>query len=285
MKKLISSLLVLVILTGCAGQAKIKPATNELFFTINGKEITEKDTFEAMRLSQGSVTLVQQEAQKILLEKLVVEDEAFDKVVESTLKEAKELMGENFDLTLKQNGFDSEEQYIEEVVKNVARVQIVITQAMEKDYAELAKKRPRKVRLLEVKQSDSKTVVELAKAGQSLEELSKEYALEETDHKGQEILVSEISTVDTNILEKALAMTETGLVEEAVASKDGTSYYVAEVVELDTEVLKEEALEHFSQDNTLSKTYLGQVFKDNNFKIYDQDIYNGFVEQYPEYIK
>lgn len=285
MKKLISSLLVLLILTGCSGQAQIKPATNELFFTINGKEIREQDTFEAMRLSQGSVTLVQQEAQKILLEKLVEEDEAFDKAVESTLKEAKELMGENFELTLKQNGFDSEEQYIEEVVKNVARVQIVITKAMSEDYTELAKKRPRKVRLLEVSQSDSKKVVELAKAGESLEDLSKEYALEKTDHKGQEILVSEISTVDTKILEKALAMTETGLVEEAVASKEGTSYYVAEVTELDTEVLKEEALEHFSQDNTLSKTYLGKVFKDNDFKIYDQDIYNGFIEQYPEYIK
>ena len=281
MKKLSTILVLLLILVGC-GQKSIQPTSNELLFTINGKEIKEADVFEAMRLSQGSVSVIFSEAQKILLKNIVEEDEAFDKVVEKTIKEAKELLGENYELTIKSNGFESEEEYIEEVIKNIARVQVAVKNAMTDDYKELIKKRPRKVRILEVSEEDSKKVLELAKAGQSLEDLAKEYAVKDSNDVAKEVLVSEISTTDTAVLNKLLAATETGLLEEVVAGQ--SKFYVAEVTNLDTEAMKEEILEHFSLDSKLTTEYLGKLFRENKFKIYDQDLHNAFQEEHPGYL-
>ncbi len=283
MKKLSLLLVTLFVLVGCS-EAKLKPTSNELLFTINGKEIKEADVFEAMRLSSGSATILYSEAQKMLMKQIVEEDEVFDKIVQDILTEAKKLMGENFELTIKANGFDSEEAYVEGVIKDIARIQSAVAQAMDKNYESLSKKRPRKVRVLEVDIKDGKKVLELAKAGSDLKTLGEEYS-EKSNYQGDEIIVSEISSLDTSILNKILAAEETGLLTEVVNGSKGDVAYIAEVVSVDTEALRAEAVDHFSKDNTLTNEYLAKLFKEHKFKIYDQDLHDAFMAQYSNFIK
>lgn len=284
MRKLSIILILLLVLVGC-GQSKIEPVSNELLFIVNGKEIKEDDIFDSMRLSPGSVAIILKEAEKLLLQNIVEEDDVFDAKVKSTLQEAKDMMGDNFKLTLSQNGFETEEEYVDAIIKDIARLHIALSNAMNKDYENLKEKRPRKVRVLEVDATDGKKALELLKAKESFEDLDEEYGLESSYYHGEEILVSEITDMDTSILNELLNKEETGILDKVVsASKEGTAY-IAEVTNIDADELQDEAIESFVMNTKLSQEYLGKIFTEHKFKIYDQDLYDAFLEEYPEYIK
>lgn len=284
MKKILSILITLLVLAGCSS-ASLKPSHNEILFKINGKEIREDDVFESMHLSNNSFQIVRSEAQKILLNYLVEEDDDFNKQVQERLEEAKTTLGDNFDLFLKENGFENEEEYIDTIVKDIVRLDIALTQAMDDDYENIKSKRPRQVKIIEVEADSANKALELAKSGSSLEEVYEEYGVENTQYKGNVILVSENSNLDTAPLDKLLNATDNGLIKEVVTSSSTNAQYILEVVNIDADELKDEVIEEFINDSKLSEEYLAKLFSKHKFKLYDQHLYDAFKENLPEYIK
>lgn len=284
MKKILSILITLLVLAGCSS-ASLKPSKNEILFKINGKEIREDDVFESMHLSNNSFQIVRSEAQKILLNYLVEEDDDFNKQVQERLEEAKTTLGDNFDLFLKENGFENEEEYIDTIVKDIVRLDIALTQAMDDDYENIKSKRPRQVKIIEVEADSANKALELAKSGSSLEEVYEEYGVENTQYKGNVILVSENSNLDTAPLDKLLNATDNGLIKEVVTSSSTNAQYILEVVNIDADELKDEVIEEFINDSKLSEEYLAKLFSKHKFKLYDQHLYDAFKENLPEYIK
>lgn len=284
MKKILSILITLLVLVGCSN-ASLKPSHNEILFKINGKEIREDDVFESMHLSNNSFQIVRSEAQKILLNYLVDEDDDFNKQVQERLEEAKTTLGDNFDLFLKENGFENEEEYIDTIVKDIVRLDIALTQAMDDDYENIKSKRPRQVKIIEVEADSANKALELAKSGSSLEEVYEEYGVENTQYKGNVILVSENSNLDTAPLDKLLNATDNGLIKEVVTSSSTNAQYILEVVNIDADELKDEVIEEFINDSELSEKYLAKLFSKHKFKLYDQHLYDAFKENLPEYIK
>lgn len=284
MKKILSILITLLVLAGCSS-ASLKPSHNEILFKINGKEIREDDVFESMHLSNNSFQIVRSEAQKILLNYLVDEDDDFNKQVQERLEEAKTTLGDNFDLFLKENGFENEEEYIDTIVKDIVRLDIALTQVMDDDYENIKSKRPRQVKIIEVEADSANKALELAKSGSSLEEVYEEYGVENTQYKGNVILVSENSNLDTAPLDKLLNATDNGLIKEVVTSSSTNAQYILEVVNIDADELKDEVIEEFINDSELSEQYLAKLFSKHKFKLYDQHLYDAFNENLPEYIK
>ncbi|NLW15781.1 MAG: hypothetical protein GX038_05975 [Erysipelothrix sp.] len=284
MKKILSILLLLFVLVGCSSKS-IEPVTNELLFTVNGKEIKETDIFESMKLSRGSISIIHDEAQRLLLKSLVTEDEAFDKKVAETLAEAKELIGDNFELMLEKNGFESEEDYVEKVIKEIARLDIVLTNTMSEDFEALKVKRPRYVRIIEVSVADGNKVEELAKAGETLEDLAKEYGVKDSKFDGDKLLVSEVSDLDTQLLEAILKPTEVGLIEKGIAPSTQDVVYIAEVVDLDADNFKDAAIEHFVNNNKLANEYIGNLFVKHKFTLYDQTLFDMYKDEFPDHLK
>lgn len=284
MKKILSILITLLVLAGCSSPS-LKPSHNEILFKINGKEIREDDVFESMHLSNNSFQIVRSEAQKILLNYLVEEDDDFNKQVQERLEEAKTTLGDNFDLFLKENGFENEEEYIDTIVKDIVRLDIALTQAMDDDYENIKSKRPRQVKIIEVEADSANKALELAKSGSSLEEVYEEYGVENTQYKGNVILVSENSNLDTAPLDKLLNATDNGLIKEVVTSSSTNAQYILEVVNIDADELKDEVIEEFINDSKLSEEYLAKLFSKHKFKLYDQHLYDAFKENLPEYIK
>ena len=284
MKKILSILITLLVLVGCSN-ASLKPSHNEILFKINGKEIRESDVFASMHLSNNSFQIVRSEAQKILLNYLVEEDDDFNKQVQERLEEAKTTLGDNFDLFLKENGFENEEEYIDTIVKDIVRLDIALTQAMDDDYENIKSKRPRQVKIIEVEADSANKALELAKSGSSLEEVYEEYGVENTQYKGNVILVSENSNLDTAPLDKLLNATDNGLIKEVVTSSSTNAQYILEVVNIDADELKDEVIEEFINDSELSEQYLAKLFSKHKFKLYDQHLYDAFNENLPEYIK
>ena len=283
MKKISILLIVLLSLVACSS-ANVGPVSDEFVFSINGKEITQADLYKSMKLSQGSADIIREQAQRTLLKTLVEEDDAFDAKVQEILSDAKEMMGENFDTTIKQNGFDSEEAYVDAVIKDIARLNIALTEVISEDYESLKHTRPRTVKILEVKEDDSKKVLELLKAGESFEDVAKEYKVEMTQFTGEELLISEATPIDVKLLNPLLNEEETGLYKEVLQTDRG-QFVVAQILNMDADELKDEAVESFVNNNEISQEYLAKMFIDHKFKIHDQVLYDAFVERYENFIK
>ena len=112
-----------------------------------------------------------------------------------------------------------------------------------------------------------------------------EYGVENTQYKGNVILVSENSNLDTAPLDKLLNATDNGLIKEVVTSSSTNAQYILEVVNIDADELKDEVIEEFINDSELSEKYLAKLFSKHKFKLYDQHLYDAFKENLPEYIK
>lgn len=283
MKKFSILLILLLSLVACSSNS-VGPVSDEFLFSVDGNEITEGQLFKSMKLSSGSTEIIREKAQKTLLRSIVEEDEAFDAKVAEVLAEAKEMMGDNFETTIQQNGFDSEEEYIEEIIKDVARLHIGLTNAISEDYESLKYTRPRKVKLLEVAQEDSQKVLELLKAEEDFDEVAKKYRVESSQFTKDEILISEVTQIDVKILNPLLNEENTGLFEEIIETDQG-QFILATITNVDADALKDEAVESFVLNNDMSQEYLAKMFIDYKFKIYDQGLHDSFTERYPDFIK
>ena len=284
MKK-ISLLFVLLLVLSACGNSSIAPVNKETLFTINGNKITEEDTFNSMKLSSGAIQVIEQEAQKILFASLVEEDDIFNKKVEDELNKVKELLGDNFDLLLKQNGFDSEEDYVNAIVKPGVKQEIALTKVMSEDYENLTKYAPRLVEIIEIEEDEAQKVLDLAKEGMSLKELKEEYGKEDSIYTGEEIFLSEKSTLYLDVLAPILVINDEGLQPELIKGKKDDVKYIVKITNLDTEAIKDQAIAEFVTNKDLTKTYLNELYVKNNFKVYDQDIYDSLKEANPGMFK
>src|SRR5690554_173756 len=136
MKKILLLALTGFVLVGCSS-AHLEAYSNEPLFTINGTTINEADVFNSMHLSQGSLQVVRIEAQKILLDKLVAEDSDFDTRISESLADIKESLGDNFELFLSENGFEDEADYVDQILKDSVKMDILLTKLMDDDYDSL----------------------------------------------------------------------------------------------------------------------------------------------------
>lgn len=283
MKKLVVLLLAFT-LVGCS-VPKVKAPSNDSLFKIKDRVVTEKDIYDVVVNSDVGFQLVRAEAQKILLSAIVEEDEAFTKEVSAKLKEAKSFMGENFELFLKTNGYATEQEYVDAIIKDIVRLEFAVKKAMQDDYETLKDLRPREARVLQVKKDQSAKALELAKAGMSLEEIAKELELKTTSMKGELMVVSDLSTLDTIALNKLLNATENGVILEALDNAAKTESYIVEVVNLKADEIKDKAVEHFILNEKLVNEYVAKLFVANNFKVYDQDLADRIRANYPGYLK
>lgn len=283
MKKILL-LTTVLLLTGCQS-AHIEAVSNEALFKINDETVYEKDVFDAMHLSNGSVQIVKSEAQKLMVNELIAEDAEYEAAVKSKLSEAKASLGDNFELFLSENGFETEQDYVDEIIKDIVKTDLALKKAMIEDYDALTKLRPRQVRVVELDESVSKEALDAAKSGTSLEEIAKSLARPGTLYDGKPMIVSENSSLNVAPLNELLNKEEPGLIETLVPASSGDFQYLLEVVSVDTEAIKDEVIETFSQDMKLSDQYLAKMFIENNFKLYDQILFDKFKNEYPDFIK
>ena len=178
----------------------------------------------------------------------------------------------------------SEGEYIEEIIKDVARLHIGLTNAISEDYESLKYTRPRKVKLLEVAQEDSQKVLELLKAEEDFDDVAKKYRDQSSQFTKDEILISEVTQIYAKILNPLLNEENTGLFEEIIETDQG-QFILATITNVDADALKDEAVESFVLNNDMSQEYLAKMFIDYKFKIYDKGLHDSFTERYPDFIK
>ena len=275
MKKLFTTLLVALVLVGCTN-ATATPKENFVLFTVNGVSVDERQHYEMMKQRDaGKLTII--EAQRILTS--AVENEEVDNEAKEQLEKAKEYlteMGQDFGEYLKSIGFDSEEDYLNEIIYPEYRMTYLIKEEITKDFDKLATTyAPKQMRILQFDTADNATAgLERIKNGESFADVAKDLKAKDTTYVGDlKIYNVKDTEFPTEISGFITNQAGPGLSEVLKNESTGVAY-VIEMVETQADRLKDEILELWSSDQALTKQYRANLYKNAGFKVYDIDILN-----------
>lgn len=279
-RKLTALACVLLILVGCQ-DAYITAPYDDVLFTIEGTTVSKKDLFNVMKLNDdGSIIL--SDVQAKIYEKLVPTDDAFNKEVAELLAEQKASYGDLWATLLSYYGYTTDEEYAEKTLAPSLRQTKALTKAMSDDYDNLVKDLyVRKVAILEVSPENATGVLDALKNGTTWADAVKDKAVASSSYTGVEQIVTKNSTIDSTALSYIISQTEAGISEAITIPSKDTSVFIVNILIADQTELKDEAIETFVKDSSYQKTYIAKLLKDNNFKIYDKDIYGIIETNYP----
>lgn len=114
MKKLISLLVVLIILTGCSSTAitSLSSEANKDIITVGDQTISANDIYGMMQHQNLSDSIIDQ-AVKTLIDNYVEVDETIEARAQELLEENKEYFGDSFE-TLILSQYETEEAFVEQ---------------------------------------------------------------------------------------------------------------------------------------------------------------------------
>lgn len=283
MKKLLVILTTLFVLVGCK-DAVTKVSEDEKLFKVGNYEYSKEDLYETMkRTDRGTVIL--QDAQKVLSDGVELTDD-MKKEAQEMVDNFKQIFGDEFDKTLAQIGFDSEEAYMESLIypdlKFKSLTQAYVEENLDKFVDEY---KPLKARILQVDAEKADEIHKEIKESNDFEKVAKENASEGGAYHGEEKLyLVKATQFPASISNYLKDVSETGLSE--VIKNDATeSTYIIEVTETDAEKMQDEVISEFVNNQQVSKEIVSALFKKHDFKVYDKVIYDHIQENFPEYLQ
>ena len=140
--------------------------------------------------------------------------------------------------------------------------------------------RPKMVRLIEITDATiAETALAELKAGKDFSEVADLYST--SNYPGDEELVNNTSSLPKVVIDYYDYQTTPSL---SNVLTDGTTNFIVQVTEADTNKLKDEIIENFTMDTTFMEKTLEYYFVENGFTIYDKPLYDLFVQSYPNYL-
>lgn len=283
MKKLLVILTTLFVLVGCK-DAVTKVSEDEKLFKVGNYEYSKEDLYETMkRTDRGTVIL--QDAQKVLSDGVELTDD-MKKEAQEMVDNFKQIFGDEFEKTLAQIGFDSEEAYMESLIypdlKFKSLTQAYVEENLDKFVDEY---KPLKARILQVDAEKADEIHKEIKESNDFEKVAKENASEGGAYHGEEKLyLVKATQFPASVSNYLKDVSETGLSE--VIKNDATeSTYIIEVTETDAEKMQDEVISEFVNNQQVSKEIVSALFKKHDFKVYDKVIYDHIQENFPEYLQ
>lgn len=282
MKKLLVSLLALLMLAGCS-DARAMISTDEEIFSVGNEKVTSKRLFDVMKLSDGGMTVVKSAQNKITEN---VADEDVKAEADKRLEEIKEVFGDQLEERLKQSGYESVDAFMSQTVYPELKMTHLLKEKMVTDFEALTTENaPRKARILQLEnQEKADEALEKIKAGENFDDIAKDYKVTGSPYDGS-AKVHLLKSVQypqevADALKNATEPTLSGVLSDA--SDD--SKYIVQIIEIDASRYQDETIEAFVGSRDIVNKYLAQLFVDNGFKIYDKDVYDAVAEKFPQYL-
>lgn len=282
MKKLLFSMMALLLLVGCASK-EASTSANEVLFTIGKNKVTQNDIFSTMKATDSG-TLAIKEGQYILTKD--IKDEDIQAEVDTMIKKQKDDLKDEFLTEIKKLGFDTEEDYVENNLKPYVRIRHLLKVTMTEEYERLGQELvPRKIAVLEMKtEENAKKAKDMLDNGATLENIAASLD-EEVTYKGTETIEFLQSSKLPNAVTTFLKETNEPATSDIITVGESTKqYFIASLVDADISTYKDEVIEAALESNEISQRELARLYKVNGFKVYDQGIYNAIKKSNSEYL-
>lgn len=280
MKKLIVSLSLGLLLAGCGNQSASISTPNDVMIQIGSQAVTHGQVYGLM-LSTDAASVLKQQATQIILNKVVGLSDELKAKADEELVSFIESVGDSLPMYLEYYGYKDTEDYLANGIIPTLQQEELVKEYITTNFdALVAGYRPKQVRLIEITDA---TLAEAAlaeiKAGKDFSEVADLYST--SNYPGDEELVNNTSSLPQVVIDYYDFQTTPSLSDVLT---DGTSNYIVQVIEADTNKLKDQIIESFATDTTFMEKTLEFYFVENGFTIYDKPLYDLFVQSFPNYL-
>lgn len=280
MKKLLVILSLSLVLVGCGNKTTNVSNSSDVLIKVGNQSITVGQVYSQM-MATDSTAIIKQMASRIIFDKEVPMDDALKAEADTQLQEFIDSVGENLDVYLQYYGYkDKDDYYNNGIIPSLQQEKLVRNYLTENFDAVAAGYRPKKIRLIEITDATlaAEALAEI-KAGVDFSVVAEKYST--STYPGDEELVNNTSSIPSVVVEFIDYLTTPTLSEVLT---DGTTNYIVQVTNADTNKLKDEIIESFTFDSTFTDKTLESYFVKYNFTIYDKSVYDLFIQTYPNYI-
>lgn len=280
MKKLLVILSLSLVLVGCGNKTTNVSNSNDVIIKVGDQSITVGQVYTQM-MATDSTAVIKQMASRIIFEKEVPLDDALKAEADTQLQEFVDSVSDNLDLYLQYYGYkDKDDYYTNGIIPSLQQEKLVKNYLTENFEAVAAGYRPKKIRLIEITDATlaAEALAEI-KAGTDFSVVAEKYST--STYPGDEELVNNTSTLPDVVLNFVDYLTTPTLSEVLT---DGTTNYIVQITNADTNKLKDEIIETFATDTAFMDMTLETYFVKYNFSIYDKTVYDLFIQTYPNYI-
>ncbi len=280
MKKLLVILSLSLVLVGCGNKTTNVSNSSDVLIKVGNQSITVGQVYSQM-MATDSTAIIKQMASRIIFDKEVPMDDALKAEADTQLQEFIDSVGENLDVYLQYYGYkDKDDYYNNGIIPSLQQEKLVRNYLTENFDAVAAGYRPKKIRLIEITDATlaAEALAEI-KAGVDFSVVAEKYST--STYPGDEELVNNTSSIPSVVVEFIDYLTTPTLSEVLT---DGTTNYIVQVTNADTNKLKDEIIDSFTFDSTFTDKTLESYFVKYNFTIYDKSVYDLFIQTYPNYI-
>lgn len=280
MKKLLVILSLSLLLMGCGNKTTNVSNSNEVLIKVGTQTVTVGQVYSQM-VSANSTEIVKQMATRIILNKEVPVTDEIKTEADTVLKDFVDSVADNLDLYLEYYGYKNEQDYYDNgIIPSLQQEQLVQKYLTENYDALVAGYRPKKVRVIEITDAAlAEAALAEIKAGEDFSVVADKYST--STYPGDEELVNNTSSLPDVVINFIDYLTTPTL---SSVLTDGTSNFIVQVTNADTNKLKDEIIDAFAVDTTFMEKALESYFVKYNFTIYDKSIYDVFVQTYPNYL-
>lgn len=294
MKKLLTLAAFILLLTGCSKTTTFTSTLTDgktVVASVGNASISKQDIYEKL-MEENGVNYVLNATLTQIANKAEIDQAAIDKEVANTETTWKAYLGDGLnDYVKSYYGYETFEDYKNAILVPSVRQLLMVNQYIDDNYETLAQQyKFVKARLIIV--DDQATAVSVLSKLTS-EEITFEEAVEQhsTDatnksNKGEIGLISDLDscTADENIVMILPQLTKVGLYSIPVELSTG-KYGVLDIVETDTEVLKDQINTELKNAEEVVVEAEGHFLKENNFTVADKYLKSKIEALYPSYFK
>lgn len=271
MKKTLPILGLCILLVGCGSSetaidSKIKDGDKVV---IEGSEIsiTKNDIYKYM-IDQFGSNQILDTALTYIADKEITDTEAIDKKVTEKLDQYKEQLTDGIDAYVKQLGFASEEEYINNSVKPAVKKEMLKDQYVTENLDKLTKSyNVHYLKVITVATEDA--AKEIIKKSKTTEEFNTQL----TNNSGQDIgIVTKDSTsIDANVIAALDKFSKDGIYSKPIATSDN-KFAVVYVYNTNKKDLKEDIKTHLLTVSGIENDYKAHYLKKYKFDVYENKL-------------
>lgn len=280
MKKLLVILSLSLVLVGCGNKTTNVSNSKDVLIKVGNQSITVGQVYSQM-MATDSTAIIKQMASRIIFDIEVPMDDALKAEADTQLQEFVDSVGENLDIYLQYYGYkDKDDYYNNGIIPSLQQEKLVRNYLTDNFDAIAAGYRPKKIRLIEITDATlaSEALAEI-KAGVDFSVVAEKYST--SNYPGDEELVNNKSSIPSVVVDFIDYLTIPTL---SNVLTDGSTNYIVQVTNADTNKLKDEIIESFTFDSSFTDKTLETYFVKYNFTIYDKTVFDLFVQTYPNYI-
>lgn len=280
MKKLLIILSFSLLLMGCGNKTTVVSNSSDVLIKVGTRSITVGQVYSQM-MATDATAIIKQMATRIILNKEVPVTDEIKVEADTALKEFVDSVYDSIDLYLEYYGYKNEADYYENgIIPSIQQEKLVRTYLSENFDTIVAGYRPKKIRLIEITDAAlAATALTEIKAGEDFSVVADKYST--ATYPGNEEIINNTSSLPDVVINFVDYLTTPTLSD---VLNDGTTNYIVQIINADTNKLKDEIIETFAIDSTFMEKALESYFVKYNFTIYDRSIYDVFVQSYPNYL-